>query len=89
MYHELPPKKDRALGHTLSENVVDPDNEKVIAEEGRVIDESLANKISDTLGRNAEVHVKSFASDEIEYMPADVEDKHTIVQANAQLNDRG
>jgi len=61
----------------------------VIAEEGRVIDEKLATKISDALGRNAEVQVRSFASDEIEYLPADVEDKHTIVQANAQLNDRG
>ena len=34
---------------------MDPDNEKVIAEEGRVIDEKLALKISDALGRNAEV----------------------------------
>lgn len=89
VYHELPPKKDRLVGHTLSESVEDPDSGKVIAEEGRVIDEKLATKISDALGRNAEVQVKSFASDEIEYLPADVEDKHTIVQANAQLNDRG
>ncbi len=89
VYHELSPKKDKLLGHTLSEDVVDPDTEKVIAEEGRVIDEKLANKITDALRRNAEVMVKSFASDEIEYLPADVEDKHTIVQANAQLNERG
>lgn len=89
VYHTLPPKKDRLIGHMLAEDVVDPHNDKVIAEEGRVIDEKLATKISETLSRNAEVAVKSFASDEIEYLPADVEDKHTIVQANAQLNERG
>lgn len=89
VYHALPPKKDRLVGHMLAEDVIDPDNDKVLAEEGRVIDEKLATKIYETLGRNAEVAVKSFASDEIEYLPADVEDKHTIVQANAQLNERG
>lgn len=89
VYHALPPKKDRLIGHTLAEDVIDPHNDKVIAEEGRLIDEKLATKISEALGRNAEVAIKSFASDEIEYLPADVEDKHTIVQANAQLNERG
>ncbi|HZQ04937.1 MAG TPA: DNA-directed RNA polymerase subunit beta [Anaerolineae bacterium] len=89
VYHALPPKKDRLIGHTLSEDVQDPDNGKVIAEAGRLIDEKLAAKIADALGRNDEVIVRSFASDEIEYLPADVEDKHTIVQANAQLNERG
>jgi DNA-directed RNA polymerase subunit beta len=89
VYHALPPKKDRLVGHTLAEDVIDPHNDKVIAEAGRVIDEKLAAKIAEALPRNAEVEVKPFASDEIEYLPADVEDKHTIVQANAQLNERG
>jgi DNA-directed RNA polymerase subunit beta len=89
VYHALPPKKDRLIGHTLAEDVIDPHNDKVIAQEGSVIDEKLAEKISDKLPKHSEVAVKSFASDEIEYLPADVEDKHTIVQANAQLNDRG
>jgi DNA-directed RNA polymerase subunit beta len=88
VYHALAPKKERLVGHTLSEDVVDS-HEKVIAEAGRIIDEKLASKINESLGRNDEVSVKSFASDEIEYLPADVEDKHTIVQANAQLNERG
>ncbi len=89
VYHALPPKKEKLVGHTLFEDVIDPNNDKVIAEEGRVIDEKLAAKISETFGRNAEIAVKPFASDEIEYLPADVEDKHTIVQANAQLNAHG
>ncbi len=89
VYHELAPKKDKLVGHTLASDVQDPDSGKLIAEEGRVIDEKLAGKIADALGRNDVVEVKSFASDEIEYLPADVEDKHTIVQANALLNERG
>ncbi|MBI4673844.1 MAG: DNA-directed RNA polymerase subunit beta [Chloroflexi bacterium] len=89
VYHALPPKKDRLVGHVLAEDVVDPHSDKVIAEEGRLIDEKLAEKIAEKLPKHSEVGIKSFASDEIEYLPADVEDKHTIVQANAQLNERG
>src|SRR5581483_1881312 len=52
VYHALSPKKDKLVGHTLREDVVDPSTGKVIAEAGRVIDEKLAAKISDALGRN-------------------------------------
>ncbi|MGE5141251.1 MAG: hypothetical protein ACM3JD_17420, partial [Rudaea sp.] len=89
VFHALPNKRDRVIGHTLSEDVVSPDTEKVIAHAGQLVDEKLAQKIVDALPRSAEVEVVPFASDEIVYLPADVEDKHTIVQANATLNDHG
>ncbi len=89
VYHVVPHKKDKMVGHTLREDVVDPDSDKVIAKEGAVIDEKLSQKLIDAMPRNFEFPVLPFASDEITYLPADVEDKHTIVQANAALNDKG
>lgn len=101
VYHGVPYKWDKLtasgrekviaqmLGHTLGEDVTDPNSSKVLAKAEDMIEEKLANKLLDMLPRGFELTVKSFASDEIEYLPADVEDKHTIVQANAQLNARG
>lgn len=89
VYHSIPHKKDRLVGHTLRAEVTDPDTDKVIAKAGEVIDEKLAQKLIDTMPRNFEFEVVSYASDEISYLPADVEDKHTIVQANAILNSKG
>lgn len=89
VYHEVPHKIVKMVGHTLREDVVAPDSEKVVAKAGEVIDEKLAQKLVDAMPRGFEFPVAPFASDEIDYLPADVEDKHTIVQANAQLNERG
>lgn len=89
VYHTVPHKKDKMLGRTLRLDVTDPDSEKLIVHAGEVIDEKLAQKLVDAMPRNYEFEVVPYASDEILYLPADVEDKHTIVQANALLNGKG
>jgi DNA-directed RNA polymerase subunit beta len=89
VYHTISHKKDKMIGHTLREDVAEPGTEKVIAHSGQVVDEKLAQKLVEAMPRNYEFEVMTFASDEIVYLPADVEDKHTIVQANALLNGKG
>jgi DNA-directed RNA polymerase subunit beta len=89
VYNTVPHKKEKMLGHTLREDVSDGDNGKVLAKAGDVVDEKLADKLIAAMPRSYEFAVVPFASDQIEYLPADVEDKHTIVQANATLNERG
>lgn len=89
VYHTVPHKKDRMLERTLREDVTDPNSNKVIAHAGEVVDEKLAQKLVDAMPRSYEFEVVPYASDEILYLPADVEDKHTIVQANALLNGKG
>ncbi|MGB8646455.1 MAG: DNA-directed RNA polymerase subunit beta [Anaerolineae bacterium] len=89
VFHTVLHKKDKMIGHTLSEDVVVPDTEKVLVQAGEVIDEKLAQKLLEHLPKGYDIEVIPFASDEIVYLPADVEDKHTIVQANATLNEKG
>lgn len=89
VYHTVPHKKDKMIGHTLREDVSEPGSEKVVAKAGDVIDEKQAQRLIDSMPRSYEFPVETFASDEIVYLPADVEDKHTIVQANALLNGKG
>jgi DNA-directed RNA polymerase subunit beta len=89
VFHLVPHKKDKLIEHTLREDVTEPGTDKVIAKAGEVVDEKLAQKLIEALPRNYEFDVVPFASDEIVYLPADVEDKHTIVQANALLNHKG
>lgn len=89
VYHTVPHKKDKMIGHTVREDVTEPGSEKVVAKAGDVIDEKQAQRLIDSMPRSYEFPVETFASDEIVYLPADVEDKHTIVQANALLNGKG
>ncbi len=81
-------KRDLLVGHILREDVEDPETDKVIAQAETTIDESLAAKLA-ALPRGTEIPVRAFATDEIVYLPADVEDKHTIAQANARVDDIG
>ena len=81
-------KKDLLVGHILREDVVDPDTNKVIGKAETQVDEGLAAKLA-ALPRGTEIPVRAYATDEIVYLPADEEDKHTVAQANARVDNLG
>ncbi|MBM3129292.1 MAG: DNA-directed RNA polymerase subunit beta [Chloroflexi bacterium] len=83
--NEVPNDKKVLLGRILREDVVDPDSNKVIAKAETVVDETLAAKIA-ALKKLEEISVRAYATDEIVYLAADEEDRHTIAQANARLD---
>jgi len=74
-------------GRTLREDVYDSKGE-LIAKAGTVIDRELAVKLQ-RYKSIEELPVKPYVSNETTYMSADVEDKFTIAQANALLNEKG
>ena len=76
-----------SVGHTLSSDVTDSKGE-VIAESGTVIDETMAHKLA-RYKSVEELPVRAYVTNEAVYMSADTEDRFTLAQANAQLNDVG
>lgn len=85
--HTIPNKKDLLFARTLIEDVRDADN-KIIAKAGTAIDEDLADKLAH-LPRGTEIKVRAYATDQIVYLAADEEDKHTVAQANARIDAHG
>ncbi len=74
-------------GRTLREDVLD-EKGNVIAEAGTVISPELAKRL-EQLKHLTEIPVRPYVSDEIEYMSADTEDRFTLAQASAKLNEKG
>ncbi|MCS7054745.1 MAG: DNA-directed RNA polymerase subunit beta [Thermoflexales bacterium] len=74
-------------GRTLREDVLDSKGE-VIATAGTLIDHELAVKLQ-RYKTIEEIPVRPYVTDETVYMSADTEDKFTIAQASARLNDKG
>ena len=69
------------------EDVKTPGGELLVKGSTRVrVDEALFNKLSQVLG-DAEVRVKPFVTEEVEYRTADDEESFWIAQANAKLSD--
>lgn len=81
----LPPTDPRLVGRMLRENVVDPRNGKVIANEGERVTEAIAAKIAKLPIK--EVAIVPFVTNETEYLSADAEDRYVIAQANTPLNE--
>jgi DNA-directed RNA polymerase subunit beta len=79
--------KDALVGQTLRERIVDPQSGEVIAKARADIDEALAARIV-ALGL-PEVKIVPMVTNEIIYLSADEEDKYTIAQANAELDEKG
>ena len=84
----LPKDSDMLAGRTLREDVVDPATGEVIATAGEKIDADLIARLAD-LPLEDGVPVQPFATGEIVYLSADEEDKYTIAQASARLNELG
>jgi DNA-directed RNA polymerase subunit beta len=78
---------DALVGKTLRAAVVDPAGGEAVAEADADIDEDLAIRIAQ-LPLVETVKIRPVVTDEIIYMSADEEDRFTIAQANAELDDR-
>jgi DNA-directed RNA polymerase subunit beta len=77
--------KKALLGHRLRKRIVEPESGEIIADVGAEIDEELAERIV-ALGL-PEVEVKPLVTNEVVYLSADEEDRYTVAQANAELNE--
>ncbi len=87
--HTIANKKEALLGHILAEDARDPESNKVLAKSGVAIDEELADKLVHQLPRGTEIKARAYATDQIVYLAADEEDKHTVAQANAKMDALG
>ncbi len=82
-------KEPQALtGKSLREPVVDPESGEVVAEADTEIDAELAERIA-ALPLQQDVKIQPVVTDEIVYLSANEEDKYTIAQANAPLDEKG
>jgi DNA-directed RNA polymerase subunit beta len=78
---------DTLVGKALRAQVIDPDSGAVIAEPDTEIDDDLAIRLAQ-IPLEEKVKIKPMVTDEIVYMSADEEDRFTIAQANAELDEK-
>lgn len=83
---ELSNKEKRLIGKTARQVVLD-DQKRTIVKAGTVITAKHYNRLSSLSRRR--VKVVPFVSDKTVYLTADEEDKYTIAQANARLDEQG
>jgi len=87
--HAVEPTSETLVGQTLSKDVAHPESGEVVAEAGTEVTPELAERIA-ALGFRDEIPVVPVVSDkEIVYLSADKEDRYTVAQANAELDERG
>jgi DNA-directed RNA polymerase beta subunit len=72
------------IGRTVREDIEDK-NDKVIVEEGTVVDAAVAKKLA--AANIKQVPIIPFVTADMEYLNADAEDHYVVAQANAVLND--
>jgi DNA-directed RNA polymerase subunit beta len=82
----LPTETDEAVDHDAFENVADPSTGEIIVSAGERITAQHVEALR--AAGIAEVRVRPFVLEEIVYMSADEEDRYTIAQANAELDER-
>ncbi|MDY7039532.1 MAG: DNA-directed RNA polymerase subunit beta, partial [Chloroflexota bacterium] len=87
--HVVPNEADKLVGRILREQVVDPESGEVIAEAGMEVTPELLERMA-ALPLVDKIKVRPFVNDEeIFYLTADKEDRFTIAQANAELDNKG
>jgi DNA-directed RNA polymerase subunit beta len=79
----LAPDDPRLLNRILREDMMD--GNKTIASAGTYVDADLLKKLSKLKVEG--IRVNPFVTEQISYLSADEEDRHTIAQANARLDD--
>jgi DNA-directed RNA polymerase subunit beta len=79
-------KQADAVGRTLAEDLVPGEGAKAIAKAGTTIDEKLWAAIKEH--KLANVRIEPVVTDEIRYLDAAEEEKFSIAQANAPLDER-
>ncbi len=82
---EVPNTLESLLDRTILEDIFD-EKGKLIAARKTVLTKEIARKIATLSPRT--IKVVPFVSNQIEYLDADEEEKYTIAQANALLNER-
>lgn len=82
---EVPNIAEELKGRKLAEDVLEADGE-LIASKGTLVTKGLAQKLQVLSPRK--IKVVPFVSDEIVYLTAEDEERYTIAQANARLNER-
>jgi DNA-directed RNA polymerase subunit beta len=87
--HTVPNRKERLVGKTVREQIVDPHSNEVIAMVNQQIDEETAKRLESLFADLPEIKIRPLATDEITYLSADQEDRFTIAQANAELDEQG
>ena len=86
--HAVEPTVEALTGQTLEEDVADPASGEVVAEAGTEVTPELATQIA-ALDLTEHVPVVPMVSDELVYLSADKEDRYTVAQANAELDEKG
>ncbi|GMQ78589.1 MAG: hypothetical protein BMS9Abin02_1108 [Anaerolineae bacterium] len=82
----LPVKGNSLVGHDVMVDVVDPKSGEIILEAGQKVEKKHLKSLR--AAKIKEVRVTPFLTDDILYMSADEEDRYTIAQANAELDER-
>jgi len=86
--NRVPNQPAALVGKTLRERIALPDG-TVIAEPGTKVDEALANRIAELGDVLPEVRIVPEVTNEIVFLSADEEDRHSIAQANAHTDGDG
>ncbi len=88
VYSTMPGDKahrDKLVGRTLRDDVLDPANRKnKLAKKGDLLDREMAETL--IKAKAGDVPIKSWVSDEIQFLSADEEDHYVVAQANAPLD---
>jgi DNA-directed RNA polymerase subunit beta len=87
--HTVPNRKERLVGKTIRERIVDPATGEVIADTSQRVDEETAERLASLFAQLPEIKIRPMAIDEIIYLSADEEDHYTIAQASAELDEAG
>jgi len=83
------PTVDALAGQMVREDVIDPGSGEVVAKAGTEVTQELAAQIAG-LGLTDEVPiVPVVCNDDPVYLSADKEDRYTVAQANAELDEKG
>ncbi|MDY7076808.1 MAG: DNA-directed RNA polymerase subunit beta, partial [Chloroflexota bacterium] len=84
---EMDPSVESLAGQVLREDIVDPESDGVMVEAGTEVTPELAAQIA-ALGITEQVPIVPVVTDELVYLSADQEDRYTVAQANAMLDDK-
>ncbi len=81
--HEMEPGDPNLIGRHLRGDVKNPKGSKALAQDGAEITPKLAKQLAKLDGP---IPVVAYVSNEINYLTADIEDRHRVAQANAPLS---
>ncbi len=87
--HAVPNRKERVVGKTVWERIVDPTSGEVIIEQNQRVDEATAERLEALFDQVPQIKIRPLVTNDIVYLSADEEDQYTIAQANAELDEEG